>query len=177
MPNSMETGPQPGRGIVVQPGDGRTISLGSVGLVTMKAERADSNGHVSAYEFMLPAATTGPPLHLHRSWDEAFFVLEGTMSFIVDGVVSSAPAGTFVFVPRGVEHTFWNESDEPARQLTVFTPSGIEDYFDALRADMARGVDASLESAIALMEVHDMVVPQDVRTGYGTLGGQSITPD
>ena len=161
-----------GRGVVLQPGEGRVIPLGEVGVVTMKASRADSGGTISAYEFVLPAATAGPPLHLHRSWDETFYVLEGTMTFVVDGIVSSAPASSFVFVPRGIEHTFWNESDQPARQLTVFTPSGIEDYFDALHSDMTRGADASLESAVALMEAHDMVVPQGDQRGYGAIPGQ-----
>lgn len=156
------------RGVVLQPGEGRVIPLGEVGVVTIKAARAESGGTISAYEFVLPAATAGPPLHWHRSWDETFYVLEGIMTFLVDGVVSSAPAGSFVFVPRGIEHTFWNEGDHPARQLTVFTPSGIEDYFDQVSAVLAEG-DESLESAIALMERHDMVVPENGRLGYGAL--------
>jgi mannose-6-phosphate isomerase-like protein (cupin superfamily) len=172
MPVTGDTRKATGREVVLQPGEGRVIPLGEVGVVTMKASRADSGGTISAYEFVLPAATAGPPLHLHRSWDETFFVVEGIVTFVVDGIVSSAPAGSLVFVPRGIEHTFWNESDLPARQLTVFSPSGIEDYFDALHSDMTSGTDASLESANALMEAHDMVAPQGDRRGYGAIAGQ-----
>jgi uncharacterized RmlC-like cupin family protein len=56
---------------------------------------------------------------------------------LIDGVEHSAPVGAFVFVPRGVPHTFWNAGDAPARQLTVFAPSGIEDYFDKVSQVLA----------------------------------------
>ena len=102
---------------------------------------------ISAYEFVVPAATAGPPLHLHRDWDEAFYVLEGEMTFLIDGRTSSAPAGLFVFVPRGILHTFWNESAAPAKQLTVFIPSGIEAYFEDATRVIAAGGDDTPEAA------------------------------
>jgi uncharacterized cupin superfamily protein len=124
---------------------------------------------MSAYEFVIPPATAGPPLHLHRTWDEAFYVLEGELTFLIDGRTTSAPAGSFVFVPRGILHTFWNENTEPAKQLTVFTPAGIEDYFEEVTQVMATGGDDTLEAAIALMEKHDMIVPPGTREAYGAL--------
>ena len=98
----------------------------------MKAVDANSGGTLSAYEAVLPPATAGPPLHLHRTWDEAFYVLVGEMTFLIDVRTHTAPVGSFVFVPRGILHTFWNASNEPTRQLTVFTLAGIEAYFEAL---------------------------------------------
>ena len=98
--------------------------------LTREAVGAETGGRLSAHEFATPPRTAGPPLHLHRGWDEAFYVLEGEMTFLVDGRTFAAPAGSFVFVPRGVLHTFWNESAAPARPLTVFTPAGIEDSFE-----------------------------------------------
>src|SRR3954447_22495284 len=115
--------------VIRLPGEGREISLGPTGTVSVKVERRQSNGTLSAYESAVPAKTAGPPLHIHADWDEAFYVIEGEMTFSLDGKLFRAPAGSFVFVPRQVPHTFWNESDTVARQLTVFTPSGIEDYF------------------------------------------------
>lgn len=160
---------RPAHSVVRAPGDGRTISLGDAGVVTLKAVRDDTGGAVSAYEFAMPPATAGPPLHLHRGWDEAFYVLEGEMTFLIDGRRSAAPAGTFVFVPRGVPHTFWNAGTAPARQLTVFTPAGIEDYFDDLAQVVAAADDGARAAATVLMERHDMVVPADARPAYGAL--------
>jgi uncharacterized cupin superfamily protein len=101
--------------------------------------------------------------------DEAFHVLEGEMTFVVSGEITTAPAGSFVFVPRGVIHTFWNESELPARQLTVFTPSGIEHYFDEVTEVLATSDADALEAAAVLMERHDMIVPPDSRPAYGSL--------
>jgi len=91
------------------------------------------------------------------------------MTFLIDGEERVAPAGSFVFVPRGVLHTFWNAGTEPARQLTVFTPSGIEDFFDALVPVLAEGGEETAEAIIALSERHDMIVPPTDRPPYGSL--------
>ena len=119
----------------------------------------------------MPPETAGPPVHLHRGWDELFYIVEGEMTFLIDGVEHAASAGAFVFIPRGVLHTFWNAGSRPARQLTVFTPGGIEDYFDAVTDVMASGGEGTVEATTALMAEHDMVVPPGVRSAYGSLRG------
>jgi quercetin dioxygenase-like cupin family protein len=157
-------------GVVREAGAGRVVSLGEAGAVTLKLVGAESAGALAAYEFVTPPATAGPPLHLHRAWDEAFYVLEGEMTFLIAGQTHLAGAGAFVFIPRGVEHTFWNASTAPARQLTIFTPAGIEDYFDAVSRVLDGDGADSLQAAIALMEQHDMVVPATTQPAYGALG-------
>src|SRR5699024_1084452 len=97
----------------------------------------------------------------------------GEMTFIVDGTVSSAPAGSFVFVPRGVLHTFWNEGELPARQLTIFTPSGMEQYFGEAAAALASGGEDALSATMALMEKHDMIVPPDSRPAYSAFAREA----
>lgn len=97
------------RSIVRGPGEGERIPLGEAGEVVLKAEGAETGGSLTIYEFTMPPATAGPPEHLHRTWDEAIIVLEGVMSFLIDGHTHEAPAGSVVFIPRGVLNTFWNE--------------------------------------------------------------------
>ena len=65
---------------------------------------------------------SGPSyLHVHRSDDEAWHVLEGSRRFrFVDREVD-APAGTTVFVPTGSPHTY-RVSTEPSRYLIFLTP-------------------------------------------------------
>jgi quercetin dioxygenase-like cupin family protein len=161
---------QYGQVVVCLPGTGKDIPLGDAGVVTLKAVGTETAGRIAAYEFAVPPATAGPPLHLHRTWDEAFYVLAGEMTFLIAGAAHRAPAGSFIFIPRGVLHTFWNASDAPARQLTIFTPSGIEDYFAALNQLLTAENDAARAEAAALMAQHDMVVPDDDRAAYGALG-------
>ena len=155
--------------VVLAPGAGRDISLGPAGTVTLKAVAADTGGALSAYECVVPPATAGPPTHLHRDWDEAFYVLEGEMTFLIDGRTHRASAGSFVFIPRGILHTFWNASDAPATQLTVFTPAGIEAYFEEVTRVLADGGDEAIDAAAALMAKHDMIVPPATGPAYGAL--------
>lgn len=155
--------------VLVAPGEGRTIPLGEAGNVTLKAVGGETGGTLTLYEFVSPPVTAGPPLHLHRSWEETFYVLEGEMTFVIAGQTHIATAGSLVFIPRGVLHTFWNAGSLPAKQLTIFTPAGIEDYFDEATRVMRTGGEDVLEQAIAAMERHDMVVPPDARPAYGAL--------
>jgi mannose-6-phosphate isomerase-like protein (cupin superfamily) len=50
----------------------------------------------------------GPPPHRHRGHDEYFFVLESTISLVVDGKESTVGPNTLAFVPRGTTHSFKN---------------------------------------------------------------------
>lgn len=155
--------------IVRGTGEGEVIPLGEAGAVVLKAVGAETGGGLTISEFSMPPATAGPPEHLHRNWDGAFIVLDGEMTFLLDGRTHLAPAGSVIFIPRGVPHTFWNAGDAPARQVTVFSPSGIEHYFRDVTRVLATGGDDTLEAAASLMEQHDMVVPASSRSAYGAL--------
>jgi glyoxylate utilization-related uncharacterized protein len=91
------------------------------------------------------------------------------MTFLVGDATHPLGVGSFVFVPHGLLHTFWNAGDEPARQLTVFTPSGIEDSFDELVPILAEGGEGMLAAVVAQMERHDMIVPPIDRPPYSPL--------
>src|SRR6266436_1322174 len=77
-------------------------------------------------EWRDPGGPLGPPRliappHLHRSDDEAWYVLEGTLCVRVGQEVVDARAGSAVFVPRGTPHTYWNPGPDPLRYLLVMT--------------------------------------------------------
>jgi uncharacterized cupin superfamily protein len=91
-----------------------------------------------------PGTHPGRPiagLHLHRSDDEAWIVLEGTLGFRVGDEEREVAAGGSVLVERGTPHSYWNAAAEPARYLLVMTPR-IHLLIDALhsgeRTDYAR---------------------------------------
>jgi hypothetical protein len=50
-------------------------------------------------------------------------------------------------IPRGTRHTFWNDSDEPARVLELFTPAGLEGWFAEL-AELVGSGDYSVEDIV-----------------------------
>jgi quercetin dioxygenase-like cupin family protein len=99
-------------------------------LVTMKASGGTTGGRVAVIEHLAPRGA-GSPLHVHRREDEWFYVTEGELTFWAGGRVSAAPAGSFVFGPRNVPHTF-EVASERARFLLVVEPAGFEGFVRAV---------------------------------------------
>jgi quercetin dioxygenase-like cupin family protein len=131
--------PDPVGTVSLKPGEGATIQGPAGGPLTFKLRAEQSNGSLTVVENII-APNDGPPLHVHEREDESWYVLEGELRFRLDDAIRDAPAGSFVFVPRGVAHCFQNVGDKPARILVMFTPSGMEAFFDrfaALPADAA----------------------------------------
>ena len=87
-------------------------------------------------EIAVPPAWDGPPLH-HHDFDEAFYVLEGELTFQLGEELRTARAGTLTWAPRGSVHTFANLADAPARYLLICTPGGFERMFVRLAAKRA----------------------------------------
>ena len=94
--------------------------------VLLRSEESD--GVVSIVDNTVPANWPGPFLHKH-DFDEAFYVLEGELTFQVEDAVITKRAGELAFATRGVAHTLANHSDAPARYVLVCTPAGFERYF------------------------------------------------
>jgi quercetin dioxygenase-like cupin family protein len=69
-----------------------------------------------------------PPRHVHRREDEAIYVLEGNITFYVGDETYGAGPGTFVFLPRGVPHSFTFETDA-IRMLAIVAQGGLEEHF------------------------------------------------
>jgi len=64
-----------------------------------------SGGALAVIENTMPGGAPGPPLHRH-DFDEAFYVLEGELTFKLGDDVFTRRAGELAFAPRGVPHTF-----------------------------------------------------------------------
>ena len=96
--------------------------------MTMKATAETTNGAFGLLESLIVPGFS-PPLHVHHREDESFYVLEGELTMRCGDRTFAAGAGAFVFLPRGVPHTFVVEGDQPARMLTLITPGGGEAFF------------------------------------------------
>jgi len=95
-------------------------------LSTIKASAETTAGRVAVTENWAPRGH-GSPLHVHHNEDEWFYILSGELTFWIDGQVTTATAGSFVYGPRDVPHTFTVSSDE-ARFLLVIEPAGFENF-------------------------------------------------
>jgi mannose-6-phosphate isomerase-like protein (cupin superfamily) len=109
------------------PGEGQAIWF-LRNRITMKATAATTGGAYGMFESYI-APGFSPPLHVHHREDEAFWVLEGDVTMRCGDRVFRAGRGAYVFLPRGVPHTFVVEGDAPARMLTILTPGGGEGVF------------------------------------------------
>ena len=98
--------------------------------MTTKATADVTSGAFGLVESLI-APGFSPPLHLHHREDESFYVLDGEVTMRCGDRTFEATAGAFVFLPRGVPHTFVVEGDKPARMLTLMTPGGGEGFFAA----------------------------------------------
>ena len=72
---------------------------------------------------------TQTPLHIHHREDESFHLLEGTLTIQVGGDTITLSVGDFVFLPRGIVHSFKNTGHGYAKALVVTTPAGLEGFF------------------------------------------------
>jgi putative ABC transport system substrate-binding protein len=108
---------------------------------------------------------SGPPLHIHRAEDEFFYVLHGEFAWQLGDCITVTPAGSFVFIPKDMVHTFQNVGTEPGVLLGGVTPGGFEGFFKGLP-----GADA--ETVQGLFKHHAMDVvgpPLDVATSPARL--------
>ncbi len=129
----------PAQLIHVQPGEGPAFSaVGDVYRILATGEQT-GGAYALSEARVLPGG--GPPPHIHHREDEAFFVLEGEITFLLGDRKVVAKPGTFIQGPRGVPHAFKNESNAPARMLILVTPPGFEKFL----AEFAQPI-ASFES-------------------------------
>ena len=88
------------------------------------AERVDQSQRIAAdgVSFAIHEwKGSGPPqLHVHHEDDEAWHVLEGGLRFRFADRTLDVNAGSTVFVPAGVAHTYVSLPD--ARYLVILTP-------------------------------------------------------
>lgn len=113
-------------GYVLGPDEGQsTWFLGT--LMTVKAGAKETEGMFTLLEWTAPPGFSPPP-HVHHVENEAFYIFEGEMKVRCGDKSWDAGPGSFVFLPRGVEHTFTITSDTPLRGLQLTTPSGFEQF-------------------------------------------------
>lgn len=155
-------GERPGRVVVLRPGDGRRIDLGSFAM-SLKAGADETGGAFSLLEATEPP-DFGPPMHIHHNCGEAFFVVEGEYRIFIEADEHRCPAGSFIFIPSGVRHGF-RVGSAPSRKINLYTPSAMVEYFDELSAAIQAGTaePTSLDE-IALRAGMEVVGP--VPEGY-----------
>ncbi len=118
--------PQTTGGYALGPGEGEALWFNG-GLGLLKATGDQTEGRFAMLELLAPKGFASP-LHIHRSEDEFFLVLDGEVRVKHGDDVIEAVAGSLVHGPRDVPHAFHVDSPE-ARILLFFGPAGVEGFF------------------------------------------------
>jgi mannose-6-phosphate isomerase-like protein (cupin superfamily) len=139
---------------VIPAGQGRILGArGSV--MAFKAGSEQTAGDFSLMERTLPPGGRRPLPHRHVNCSEAFFVLNGTVTFVLDGIEYPGHPDDFLLVPRGAAHTFGNGGDEEARLLVLHAPA-MDAYFAELDELWSRPSPPTPAEERALMSRHGM---------------------
>ena len=114
---------------VVRPTDEGKVIFGAGDEYRYLATGAETDASYFLVEAIVPPGG-GPPFHVQTREEEAFYVLEGELSFYGDAGEIVAGPGTYLNIPKGAKHRFRNNRDTTAKMLFFFTPAGIEGLFD-----------------------------------------------
>lgn len=112
--------------IFLAPGEGRSYAMGTISAL-FKADGKESAGNYSISEWWLEPYSKGPGAHSHDE-DDIFFVIEGTMSFLIGEEWRQAPKGSFVLAPGGITHDFENRGETRAGVLNISAPGNFEQH-------------------------------------------------
>jgi mannose-6-phosphate isomerase-like protein (cupin superfamily) len=116
--------------LILGPGEGRGYPMGRISAM-FKADGPETANRYSISEWWLEAHTQVSGAHSHPE-DDVFFVIEGTMSFLVGGEWIDAPKGSFVLVPGGLTHDFENRSSTRAGALNFSAPGNFEQHMPGI---------------------------------------------
>ena len=132
-------------------------------LWTMLADAADTGGRWSMMEQLLPKGA-GPPPHKHLWSDETFYILDGTITFLLENGLRTATKGAFINVARNTRHAFRVDSDT-ARFLNGYTPASME----AMVAELGKRTAQRTLPAPVPMPAGKPQMPDEMLTRYGLL--------
>jgi mannose-6-phosphate isomerase-like protein (cupin superfamily) len=96
-----------------------------------KADGAETQSKYSISEWWLEPHCTGPGAHAHPE-DDVFFVIAGTMSFLIEGTWLDAAPGSFILVPGGTTHDFENRGDVRSGVMNFSIPGDFEPHMPGI---------------------------------------------
>lgn len=86
-------------------------------------------------ELTVSAGFAGPPPHVHHDFDEAIYILDGSLTMIIGrDDPQPAPTGSLILAARGIRHTFANPSAKPARVLGLWSPGSALTFMEDIGA-------------------------------------------
>lgn len=111
--------------IYLPPNGGRSYDLGAMQAI-FKADEEETKEKYCISEWWLEPHSQGPGPHSHENNQDIFYILEGSVSFLVGEEWINASKGSFILIPENTKHDFKNQTDSKAGVLNFFIPGGFE---------------------------------------------------
>ena len=140
------------RALIFSPGEGNRLE--ARGTDMFLRWRRQTSRTILPMERSLPPGGRMPPTHVHVDTEEAFFVLEGDVTFRLGSEEAQRGLGTCVLVPGGVAHTFGNAAERLARVLSPVP--AMDGYFEELAELWSAAEAPSRDRELELMHRHGM---------------------
>jgi mannose-6-phosphate isomerase-like protein (cupin superfamily) len=146
-------------GFVVQQSESKTGRplMGPNGrAILLKIHGSDVGQAYSLLQFTAAPHTAWVNPHIHHGCEETLFVLDGEMQVVIGKDQVSVPAGSCVLIPRGTPHSHSNPGDQEMKYLALFSPAGMEQYFEALDGLIRESPDGrpNIERVLELNATH-----------------------
>jgi quercetin dioxygenase-like cupin family protein len=89
----------------------------------------DTDASYGMVEIMSLPHVPGPPPHFHKSENEFFMIVDGTLDVMIDGAWRRCGPGSFLDLAPSTTHTFINNTDAEVLWITGWRPKGFERFF------------------------------------------------
>jgi quercetin dioxygenase-like cupin family protein len=122
--------------LLVRANEGPTFSRGAHSVVILLDGKQTGKKFATVLVTSPPGGGPGP--HYHDREDEWFYIVEGRVSFFMNGTWTDLSPGDCVYSPRGSIHAFKNNTDQPIRVLVNVTPAGLERFFAEAAEEWAK---------------------------------------
>jgi len=101
--------------------------------LVFKRTSAETNGEYVRFECFVKPSGFVAASHVHPYQEERFEILEGEVTFKLDGQEVPTRPGDVVLVPAGKKHQFWNAGDTEARFACKVSPAlGFEGLIETM---------------------------------------------
>jgi quercetin dioxygenase-like cupin family protein len=116
-----------------------------------------TNGHLTMFEYRIPAGARVPMAHSHDAFDETAYGLDGITTITLDGRDVAVGPGDVLFIPRGLVHKVENRGSVEARGISVNTPGLFgPEYFQEMAAVLTAGGPPDPQRIIEVMRRHGL---------------------
>ena len=135
----------------MQPCSGRVISLHNCSTYELLGDPfkvllqdCDTQSNLSLLHAYVEPQSGSPP-HLHRTFEEMYYLFQGELQITLGAHRELIQAGTLVYIPKAISHSYYNPSHNRAQLLIWAIPAGIEAFVMELSTALTQGTQPETE--------------------------------